>query len=113
MLAAAARSFNGLLHRPTKILWLCVALAAASLALDGSALRLWSMRRDRRALERRIEDGRAQARTLEFRIHEAQQPEFIERQARDQFDLVKEGDLVFVFSDDGADSRPTELRQDP
>ena len=43
------------------------------------------------------------SRALEYKIHEAQSPEFIERAARDQFDLVKEGDLVFVFSDDGTE----------
>ena len=106
MLLATVRSFQHLLHRPTRVLWLCGLLAASSLAFDGSALHLWSMRRDHRELERRIEETRLRSRHLDFQIHEALQPEFIERQARDQFDLVKEGDLVFVFSDDGSDSKP-------
>ena len=100
MFSATARSFQHLLHRPAKVAWICAAVAVASLALDGSALHLWSLRRDHDELERRIGLAKTQTRQLDFRIHEAQQPEFIERQARDQFDLVKEGDLVFVFSED-------------
>ena len=103
MTAFWARAFHGFLHQPLRMLWLCAGLAGASLAIDGSALRLWGLQRDRQALERRIDDARAGSRSLEFKIHQAQQPEFIERQARDQFDLVKEGDLVFVFSEDAAD----------
>lgn len=104
MIASTVRSFHELLQRPSRVLWLCLAVGGTSLALDGSALRLWSLRRDHRALEAGIDEARARARALEFRIHEAQRPEFIERQARDQFDLVREGDLVFVFSDDSPEA---------
>lgn len=72
--------------------------------MDGSFIQLWSLHREQARLESRIVDSKARLKHLEFRIDEAQQPQFIERQARDQFDLVKEGDLIFVFSDDGADS---------
>lgn len=103
MIPALARRLNRILHRPTKVFWICLALAAASVLLDGSFIHLWSLHRDQQRLETRIEDGRARLKQFEFRIDEAQQPQFIERQARDQFDLVKEGDLIFVFSEDDAD----------
>ncbi len=51
----------------------------------------------------RIAESKIHSKQLEYRIHEAYQTEFIERQARDQLDLVREGDLVFVFSDDATD----------
>lgn len=79
-------------------------LAVASVLLDGSFIHLWRLHRDKSRLETRIQESKQRLRQLEFRIQEAQEPQFIERQARDQFDLVKEGDLIFVFSDDPGDN---------
>jgi cell division protein FtsB len=103
MIQNIARSLNRLLNQPVKVLWFCVAFALASLLFDGSFLHLWSLHREQARLGDKIQESKVKLGQLEFQIHESQQPEFIERQARDQFDLVKEGDLVFVFSDDGED----------
>lgn len=92
--------FRETLHHPFRVFWICVGLACVGVILDGTALRLWSLRRDHQVLSERIVEAKARSRQLEFRIREAQQLEFIERQARDQFDLVKEGDLVFVFAEE-------------
>lgn len=100
MISALARRLNRLLHQPMKVFWICLFIAAASLLLDGSFIDLWSLHRNQQRLENRIVESKTRLKQLEFRIDEAQQPQFIERQARDQFDLVKEGDLIFVFSDD-------------
>jgi cell division protein FtsB len=103
--------FHQLLHRPLQVFWICVALAITGVILDGTALRLWALHRDHRLISERISGAQERSRQLVFKIHEAQQPEFIERAARDQFDLVKEGDLIFVFSDDGPDDRANPLKQ--
>jgi hypothetical protein len=91
-------------HHPVKILWLSLAGAAVGVVLDGTAIRLWSLHRQHDTLQVRLSGARVRAREMDFKIHEAQQPEFIERAARDQFDLVKEGDLVFIFSDEGGEA---------
>ena len=36
---------------------------------------------------------------LEGKISRSQKLEYIEKEARDHFDLVEEGDLVFIFTD--------------
>lgn len=105
MLKFAIQSFNELFYHPVRVLWICVILVVGGLILDGSALRLWGLHRDHQVISTRIEEARRRSRQLEFRIQEAQQPEFIERAARDQFDLVKEGDLIFIFSDEGSESQ--------
>jgi len=79
-------------------------LAGIGVVLDGTAFRLWGLKRDHRLLNERIAKAKQNTKQLGFRIQMAQQPEFIEKAARDQFDLVKEGDLIFIFSDDGADA---------
>jgi cell division protein FtsB len=58
------------------------------------------LHREASALEVKIEGAKETAEHLTYKIKESQQPAFIERQARDQLDLVKEGDLVFVFADE-------------
>ena len=88
-----------LAHHPIKILWFALAGAAVGVVLDGTAIRLWSLHREHDQIQSRIAVAKTRSKAMEFRIHEAQSPEFIERAARDQFDLVKEGDLVFIFSD--------------
>ncbi len=97
-------------HHPVKILWLALAGAAVGVVLDGTAIHLWSLHRDHDQLQHRIIDAKTRAKDMEFRIHQAQQPEFIERAARDQFDLVKEGDLVFIFSD-ASSERPETIEK--
>ena len=91
---------HSLLHQPIKILWFCLALAGLGVLLDGSAFRLWSLNRDHRMLTQEIGRAKSRSQQLGYRIQMAQKPEFIEKAARDQFDLVKEGDLIFIFADD-------------
>ena len=103
MIRGVLNWFNELFHRPIRVFWICVGLGAIGVVLDGTAIRLWSLHREHDMIETRISSAKVRSRALEYKIHEAQSPEFIERAARDQFDLVKEGDLVFVFSDDGTE----------
>ena len=80
-------------------------LAGIGVLLDGTAFRLWSLHRDHRLITDRIHEANARSKHLEYRIQKAQQPAFIEKAVRDQFDLVKEGDLIFIFSDDTGEIR--------
>lgn len=99
-------------HHPVKILWFALAGAAVGVVLDGTAIRLWSLHREHDQIQLRLVEAKTRAKAMDFRIHEAQSPEFIERAARDQFDLVKEGDLVFIFSD-ASPNAPLEGRETP
>ena len=103
MLHRCYQWFHHLLHRPLQILSICLGLACIGVVLDGTAFRLWSLHRDHGFLTAKIQDASARSKQLEFRIRRARQPEFIEKAVRDQFDLVKEGDLIFIFSDDGSE----------
>jgi cell division protein FtsB len=104
MLLRLYRWLAELIHHPTRVFWICAVLAGMGVVADGTALRLWSLHRDHELLTNRIEQAKVRTRQLEFRIQKAQSPEFIEKAVRDQFDLVKEDDLVFIFSDEGADN---------
>jgi cell division protein FtsB len=95
-----------LLHHPLRVFWLCLILTSAGVVLDGSFIELWSLHREMSKLQGRISDAHIHSQQLDYEIRQAQQPEFIERQARDQLDLVREGDLVFIFADENESSSP-------
>lgn len=69
------------------------------LTFDGSLWRYWSLQRGQEDMANRMVELRKKSKALEFKIHQASQMTYIERQATDQFDYVREGDLIFVFAE--------------
>lgn len=91
---------NDFLHRPWVVLWTCLGLAFANFVLDGTGLRMWSLQREFQHLSTESATLEREVAALNGKIRQATDPNFMEREARDRFDLVSEGDLVFVFADD-------------
>ena len=87
------------LNRPLKVVVICSFLIFVNLVLEGSLLRLWSLHREQGDLIQRQAKLSQESKDLKMKIEKASDPAFLEREARDRFDLVQEGDLVFVFSD--------------
>ncbi len=58
---------------------------------------MWSLRRDYSTIDQQINLAQKQSAILDMQIHQAKDPAFIERQARDKLDMVSEKDLIFVF----------------
>ncbi|NJL26280.1 MAG: septum formation initiator family protein [Calothrix sp. SM1_5_4] len=100
LLVGFFRGLNHLLQAPLKVIWICCGLLGLNLVLDGSLFRLWSLHRDQITIQQNIESLRGQNEELKKRLQRAKDPAFLEREARDRFDLVSEGDLVFVFSEE-------------
>lgn len=92
-------SCRDLLQRPLAVLFICAVFALSAVTFDGTLFRIWGLSRDRDRIETRIEDLKKSVKEKEKRIVEANKPEFIERQVREQLDFVRDGDLVFVFPD--------------
>lgn len=84
------------------MIWICLGLIILNLVLDGSLFRLISLHRDSRKIERDIASLDKKTAELKARLKRARDPAFLEKEARDRFDLVSEGDLVFVFSEEEA-----------
>ncbi|MDX9731287.1 MAG: septum formation initiator family protein [Bdellovibrionales bacterium] len=97
-LATLGRRIRNFLQRPLSALLVAGAFVLVAVLFDGTLFRVWSLDRDRGRLEARIEFLKGSIAEKERKIVEANQPEFIERQAREQLDFVRDGDLVFVFS---------------
>lgn len=82
------------------MLWICLGLITLNVILDGSFIRLWSLYRDQVSVQKKIADLTRQNLELNERLKRAKDPAFLEREARERFDLASEGDLIFVFSDE-------------
>ena len=89
-----------ILNQPSKVLGLCLVLGFTYLLYDGSFWNLWSLHRNHKEMQKRIELVKEDTKSLNFRVQEARSQPFIERQATEQLGLVREDDLVIVFSDD-------------
>ncbi len=88
------------LHHPWHVLWVCLGLTFFNCVLDGSLLRLWAFHRDQKELRIQASALRLENTKVKELIKKTSDPNFMEREARDRFDLVEDGDLVFVFSQD-------------
>lgn len=90
---------HSLIHQPLKLLFVGSLVTFVLLIFDGSLWKFWSLQKNQEVLEHRMVDLEKKSKSLEFKIHQANKLTYIERQATDQFDYVREGDLIFVFSE--------------
>jgi len=98
--ARLGKTVGNFLQHPLRVFAASFFLVGAGLLFDGTVIRLWRLNQDSRELASRMKVVRAESRELEKKINQAKDPNFIELEARERFDLASEGDLVFVFSDE-------------
>ena len=87
------------LNQPMRVLFLSVSVGMGIMLYDGSFWNLWSLNRNYKEMEKRISQVSESNQALQFKVEAAQRKPFIEKQATDQLGLVREDDLIFVFSD--------------
>jgi len=89
-----------LLNQPLKIFLICLCFATVSFIFNGTFLQLYRLHRDQDVLHDQIRSAKVQILDLDKQLKMAKDPVFIERQALDNYDLVEEHDLMFVFSEE-------------
>lgn len=87
------------LEEPLTVFVGCFVIVLGSLLIDQSLLNLWRLHRQTNDLVQQSDQLRDKLKNIEQSILKAKDPTFIERLARDRFDLVSEGDLIFIFSE--------------
>lgn len=91
---------SDMLEHPLRVFVICITLSFLSLLLNGSFLQLYGLDRDREILRNQIGELRHQIAFVDQQLILAKDPQFIQRQALDKYDLVSDHDLVFVFADE-------------
>lgn len=77
----------------------CAVAVSSGLIFDGTLIKIWRLQRNIRTLESKTARYQKDIELVQKQILRSNDPDFLEHQARERFDLVNEGDLVFVFSD--------------
>lgn len=98
--SVVADNISRLLMSPRKILLLCLIFALAGILVDGTLYQMWELGVEKKNMQQKILTTEISIKKLQKQIRMAHDPRFIEREARDRFDLVNKDDIVFVFSDD-------------
>jgi cell division protein FtsB len=91
---------NQLVHQPFRVFLIASGICTAFLLYDGSFWKWWSLDRNYKEMQKRISLVEDETRNLRFQVQEATKTSFIERQATEHLGLVREDDLVFVFTSD-------------
>lgn len=94
------RRLHQLLHHPFKVLIICVSFAAVSLLFNGGIFQLYRLHRDQATVASQIQAAKMHVLELNQQLKMAKDPIYIERQALENYDLIDERDLVFVFSEE-------------
>lgn len=92
-------SIYDLLQKPGKVFLFSICAMTLMLLYDGSFWNLWSLHRNEKEMHKRINALQEDVKSLQFKVEAARSHSFIERQATEQLGLVREDELVFVFSD--------------
>lgn len=87
------------LNSPSRVLFICIAATLVSLVFDGTLIQIWRLNRNIQSFEAKAVRLESDIKLVKTQILKANDPRFLEKEARDRFDLVNEGDLVFVFSE--------------
>ena len=96
--------FKQILNRPAWVLIICIILILSNVIFDGTFSRLMNLVRSQKALENRINDIEQKNFLVEERLKKLSDSEFLEKEAKDRFNLIGEEDIVFIFSDENIDN---------
>lgn len=80
-------------------LLLCGAFLVFTLFVRGSFLDFFKMKQYKAKITQEIASVQVISKDLKSKLEKVNDPKFIEKQIKEKFDFVKEGDLVFIFSE--------------
>lgn len=99
MISKISSLITNFFESPSKVFLTCFVFAFVFLVADGSLIQLWGLHRNHLRLKESIVKYETHVNELEEQLKLANRPEFVEKKARDRFDLVNKDEIVFVFSE--------------
>ncbi len=87
-----------ILNRPVLVMIGCLVFALVNLLFRGSFMNLVKLHNDQQILLRNLTEIDNSINHIQFKIQQAKDPIFVERQAKDNLDMAAEDELVFVFA---------------
>ena len=99
-----AQAIPHILNNPFRVLILCLTFCLYSLVIQGSLFNLYNLKTDHKELRDKIANLEWQTQELKMKVSQVKDPKFLEIEARNEFNLVSPGDLIFIFSDEEKES---------
>lgn len=90
--------FSKILSNTKYTLILCGVFLFFALFIKGSFFKFFKMKKYKAKITQEIEAVQVTSADLKLKLEKVNDPKFIEKQIKERFDFVKEGDLVFIFS---------------
>jgi cell division protein FtsB len=85
-------------NNPNKVLLICLGFMTLSLVSEGSLWRIYRLHKDKSQLNQKIEEEKFKIIKLGAEIKRLDEPQYVERQAREKLELLEKDDLLFIFS---------------
>src|SRR2546430_13385888 len=98
MLIQILDEIQDFIHNPRRVFIICLCLVLTTLLADGTLIKIWGLNQDIHKVQNNLNLVNVEIERVEKQVHQANEPAYIEREARDRFDLVEDNDLVFVFA---------------
>ncbi len=98
MLIRFLDEIQSFIHNPRRVFGVCFCFVLVTLLADGTLIKIWGLNQDIIKVQSNLNIVNVEIEKVEKQIHQANEPSYIEREARDRFDLVEDNDLVFVFA---------------
>ena len=84
--------------RPLWVFIACLLFISIHIGFDGTLLRIWHLYGRHKELHKHIIDMQQKNAIVEEKLKKLSNTKFLIKEARDRFNLVGEGDIVFIFS---------------
>lgn len=91
--------FNFLFQSPKRMFFICLGFVFFGLIFSGDLFRLVKLIRYKQTLEQQIQTVHHSKEMIQIKMKESKSREFLEREAFDRFDMVQDGDIIFVFNE--------------
>ena len=98
--------FVSSLASPGRIFLICLVVIAVNMLFKGGLFELLSLRQNLKKVNIKKQEIKKEIAELDMKILRSSDPEFLELEVLNRFDLAQEGDLIFVFSDEKAHRPP-------
>lgn len=85
--------------KPKWVFYACLIVAFSSLLVNGTFFKLWEFQQEYKHIQRRQQSIENELLEYQIKMKQAQDPEWIERWAKERYELAREGDLIFIFSE--------------
>lgn len=94
-----AKLIKKIIHKPSSVFLIVLAFVVVNLLIDNTIIQIFKLKRDLSIVQNRTEEIENNILKVQDQIKKSSDPAFIEKEARERFDFLHKGELIFIFPD--------------